>query len=54
MRLTLRPGWLTPDDILDPADHEQLGRRVEESDFANTLLHRSGDVIRRLRLVAPS
>jgi hypothetical protein len=41
------------DDILDPADHEELGQRVEESEFATALLHRSRDVIRRLRLGAP-
>jgi len=41
------------DDILDPADHEELARKIEASPFATELIHRSRDAIRRLRLSAP-
>jgi hypothetical protein len=41
------------DDILDPADQEELGRKIEASPFATELIHRSRDAVRRLRLSAP-
>lgn len=53
MRLTLRTLLAYMDDILDPADHEELGKKIEASDFAAELIHRSRDTVRRLRLGSP-
>lgn len=53
MRLTLRTLLAYMDDILDPADQEDLARQVEQSEAATELIHRTRDAMRRLRLGAP-
>jgi hypothetical protein len=41
------------DDVLDPADKEELAKKIESSDFAKDLVHQTRDSVRRLRLSAP-
>lgn len=53
MRLTLRTmlAWL--DEVLDPADSQALGQKIEANDFASNLVRRIRGVISKLRLGAP-
>ncbi|MBX9788642.1 MAG: hypothetical protein K2Y37_06975 [Pirellulales bacterium] len=54
MRLTLRTLLAYLDDLLDPADADQLSGKIKESEFASNLVVRIRDSMRRLRLGVPS
>lgn len=53
MRLTLRTLLAYLNDVLTPQESEELKHRIEESEFASTLVQRIRHVVRRLRLSAP-
>jgi hypothetical protein len=53
MRLTLRTMLAYLDNVLEPADAEVLGKKVNESDFARGLAQRIGVVTKKLRIDAP-
>ena len=54
MRLTLRTLLAYMDGLLDAKDSQEIGKRVEDSKIASELFHKIRDVMRRLRLAAPS
>jgi hypothetical protein len=53
MRLTLRTLLAYLNDVLTPEEADELKHRIEESEFASTLVQRIRHVLRRLRLSAP-
>ena len=52
MRLTLRTMLAYLDDVLDPADAEVLGKKINDSEFAATLVNRIRTVTKKVRATA--
>ncbi|MDZ4687981.1 MAG: hypothetical protein SH850_23150 [Planctomycetaceae bacterium] len=53
MRLTLRTLLAYLDDVLEPAETREIGRKIQESPLAAAQMSRIREVIRRRRLGAP-
>ena len=53
MRLTLRTMLAYMDNVLEPSDAEVLGKKIEESDFAQGLVQRIRTVLKKVRMNAP-
>lgn len=53
MRLTLRTMLAYLDEVLDPADSEALGKKINESEFASSLVQRIKTVSKKVRMDAP-
>mgnify|MGYP000352478711 CR=1 FL=1 len=53
MRLTLRTLLAYLDDVLDPQQTNEIGRKLKESPIAQELASRIREVVRRRRLASP-